>query len=82
MAATTVGRVRSRMGSTTRNRLQANQAQNSRVALPSTTGPAPKSHWNHSPGSGTQGRWTRRLPACQALRATATARRVVRSEPT
>ena len=81
MAATTVGRERSRMGTTTRKRLQASQAQNNRVATPSTTGPAPKSHWNHRPGSGTQGRWTRRLPDCQALRAAATALRVVRSEP-
>ncbi len=81
MQASTVGRALSRMGSTTRNRLQASQAQNSQVAAPSITGPAPKSHWNHRPGSGTHGRCTRRCPAAHCLRASATARRVVRSEP-
>lgn len=43
--------------------------------------PSPKSRWNHKPGSGTHGRCTRRFPASHALRAVATARRVVRSEP-
>jgi hypothetical protein len=46
MQASTVGKALSRMGSTTRNRLQASQAQNSQVAAPSITGPAAKSHWN------------------------------------
>lgn len=81
MQATTVGNVLSRMGSTTRNRDHASQAQNSHVATPPTTGPVPKSHCNHKPGSGTHGRCTRRCPASHALRTTATARRVVRSEP-
>jgi hypothetical protein len=82
MQATTVGRVLSRMGSTTRNRDHANQAQNNTALTPATAGPSPKSHWNHRPGSGTHGRCTRRCPASHALRTAATARRVVRSEPT
>ncbi len=40
-----------------------------------------QSNCNHSPGSGIHGRYTRRLPVRQAFFASATARRVVRSEP-
>ena len=56
MQAITVGRVRSRMASTTRNRHQASQAQNNVVSRPSMVGPSPKSYWNHIPGSGIHGR--------------------------
>jgi len=78
--------VRSQTGSTTRNRDQASHAQNSNVSrwlLPAPIrGPAPQSNCSHRPGSGTHGRNTRRFPARQAFFASATARRVVRSEPT
>ena len=60
MQPITVGNDLSRIGSTTRNRDHASHAQNNNDATPPTSGPAPKSHWNHRPGSGTHGRWTRR----------------------
>ena len=71
----------SRIGTTTRNRLQDSQKQNSVVATVWIRGPSPKSYWAHIPGSVTQGRNTRRCPAAWAALRTATARRVVRSEP-
>ncbi len=71
----------SRIGSTTRNLDQASHRQNSTVAAPATSGPSPKSYCAHIPGSGIQGRNTRRRPECQALFSRATARRVVRSDP-
>jgi len=80
-AANTVGAVLARIGSTTRNRDHATHAQNNVVLTPSISGPSPKSYCNHIPGSVTHGRWTRTLPARKAVLASATARRVVRSEP-
>jgi hypothetical protein len=56
MEAMTLGRERSKMGITTRKRDHDSQAQNNTVAIPATTGPSPKSYWNHIPGSGTHGR--------------------------
>ena len=61
--ATTVGSVRSQVGITTRNLDHANHAQKRFVARPSMSGPVPQSHWAHIPGSGIQGRYTRRRPA-------------------
>jgi len=81
MQAITVGSVLSKMGSTTRNRHHASQAQNSVVLRPAIVGPSPKSYWSHKPGSGTHGRYTRRLPAVHDTLTDATARRHVRSEP-
>ena len=52
----TLGKVLSKMGITTPKRDHDSQAQNSTVPTPATTGPSPKSYWNHIPGSGTQGR--------------------------
>jgi hypothetical protein len=53
MQVMTLGRVLSRMGSTTRNRHHASHAQNNVVGRPSMQGPSPKSYWDHRPGSGT-----------------------------
>ncbi len=80
-AANTLGRVLSRIGITTRNRLNASQATNSTVFTPPTTGPSPKSYCNHSPGSVTHGRCTRRFPARHDAFTAATARLVDRSDP-
>ena len=66
---------------TTRNRLQASQAQNRSVGRPSITGPLPQSNWSHMPGSVIHGRYVRRRPARYAVLASRTARRVVRSVP-
>ena len=52
----TVGRVRSHVGITTRNRDHANHAQNSNVALPPMVGPVPQSNCSHMPGSTIHGR--------------------------
>ena len=51
-----VGKARSRVGITTRNRLQATQAQNRQVVRPQTSGPLAQSYCAHIPGSGAQGR--------------------------
>lgn len=80
-AASTEGSVLSRNASTTRNRDQASHAQNSTVAAPPILGPSPKSYCHHIPGSVTHGRCTRTRPARCCARNRATARRVVRSEP-
>ncbi len=56
MQASAVPRVRSQVGITTRNRLQASQAQNRHVHRPPMSGPLAQSYWAHIPGSGTQGR--------------------------
>ncbi len=79
--AMTVGIVRSQVGMITRNLDQASHAHHSRVPRPSIVGPSAQSHWNHIPGSGIQGRKTRRWPAVYAFLAAATARLVVRSLP-
>jgi len=50
-----VGKVRSHVGSTTRNRDQPSQAQNINVPRRSTVGPAPQSNCSHNPGSATSG---------------------------
>ncbi len=76
-----VGSVRSQVGTTTRNRDQANHAQNSSVLRPAIFGPSPQSNCSHSPGSGTHGRNTLRCPDHHPFRAAATTRRVVRPEP-
>ena len=76
-----VGKVRSHVGSTTRNRDQASHAQNNNVDRPSIFGPSPQSNCSHNPGSGSHGWNTRRWPDRHALRTAPTARRVVRSEP-
>ena len=81
MQATVVARVRSQVGITTRNRLQATQAQNRQLGRPQTSGPLAQSYCAHIPGSGTHGRNTRRRPECHAFFSRATARRVVRSDP-
>ena len=77
----TVPKVRSQVGITIRNRDHASHAQNNTVGTPRTSGPVPQSNCNHMPGSVIHGRYTRRLPALHACFASATARRVVRSEP-
>lgn len=46
-----LGRVRSQVGSTTRNRDYASQAQNNNVARPPNMGRWPQSNCSHSPGS-------------------------------
>lgn len=62
MQVTSVGRVRSQVGITTRNRDQASQAQNNKVGRgspppgPGTFGPQPQSNWSHKPGSVIHGR--------------------------
>ena len=81
-----VGRVRSQVAMTTRNRDHANHRQNNNVergAPPAhgTAGPTPQSNWHHMPGSVIHGRYVRRCPARQRAFASATARRVVRSSP-
>ena len=81
MQAMRVGTVLSVTARMTRKRDQASQAQKSHVRTPSTTGPSHQSNWNHMPGSGTHGRYSRRRPTRQVFFAAATARRVVRSEP-
>jgi len=73
--------LRSQVGSTTRYRDQASQAQNSDVGRRFTRGPSAQSNCSHFPGSGSQGRLLRRGPARHAFLAAATARRVVRSVP-
>ena len=80
-AANTLGSVLSRIGITTRNRLNASHATNSTVFTPPTTGPSPKSYCNHSPGSVTHGRCTRRFPVRHDVFTAATARLVDRSDP-
>jgi hypothetical protein len=77
----TLGRVRSQAGRTTRYRDQASHAHHSHTCRRSTRGPVPQSSCSHKPGSGTQGRNTRRCPARKLRLTAATARRVVRSEP-
>src|SRR3546814_2180003 len=79
--AATVGNVLSQIGITTRNRDHANHAQNNVVFRPEIVGPSPKSYCNHSPGSVTHGRYTRRRPARNWAFASATVRRAVRSPP-
>ena len=59
--AISVGRVRSQVGITTRNLLQASHAQNSSVprsapSAPGTRGPYPQSNCSHRPGSLIHGR--------------------------
>src|SRR4051794_8985432 len=59
---------RSQVGTTTRNRDHANQAQNSIVGRglpsgPNTIGPAPQSNCSHNPGSVIQGRYDLRCPS-------------------
>jgi hypothetical protein len=79
--ANNVGNVLSTVGSTTRNRDQASHAHHNWVRFPETVGPSPQSNCSQSPGSGIHGRYTRRVPARHAFFASATARRVVGSEP-
>jgi len=62
-AAITLGRVLSRIASTTCYLDHASHATNNVVRAPSMTGPSPKSYCNHIPGSVTHGRCTRTLPA-------------------
>ena len=81
IAANTLGWDLSSNGNTIRNRHHASQKQNRIVAVPPIRGPSPKSYWAHNPGSGIQGRCTRRRPARNAVLISCTARRVVRSEP-
>ena len=68
-------------GSTTRNPGQASHRQNKITVVPPIRGPSPKSYCAHIPGSGTHGRNTRRRPAARCALTSATARRVVRSDP-
>jgi len=63
------------------NRHHANQKQNKIVEAPPMRGPSPKSYCAHNPGSGIHGRCTRAPPDRRAFLISATARRVVRSEP-
>ncbi len=69
------------IASTTRNLDHASHPQNNVVFAPSIVGPSPKSYCNHIPGSVTHGRCTRTRPTTYAAFTTATARRLVRSEP-
>ena len=66
---------------TTRNRDQASHKQNKTVAAAPILGPSPKSYCAHMPGSGIHGRCTRRRPAKYTRLISATARRLVRSDP-
>ena len=81
IAANTLGVVLSSSGTTTRNRHHANQKQNKIVEAPPIRGPSPKSYCAHIPGSGIHGRCTRARPDRHAFLISATARRVVRSDP-
>jgi hypothetical protein len=65
----------------TRNRDHASHQQNRTVSADPIRGPSPKSYCAHMPGSGTHGRYVLRCPARQAASSSATARRVVRSDP-
>ena len=80
--AKTLAAVRSRSGTTMRNRHQASQATRSTILRPPTTGPSPKSYCSHNPGSVIQGRCTRVLPSRHWVLISDSARRVVRSVPT
>ncbi len=80
-APATEGHVLSSSGRTTRYRDQASHRQNSVVFTCPISGPSPKSYCAHIPGSGMCGRCTRRRPAKYDRLISATARRVVRSDP-
>ena len=81
IAVNTLGPVLSSNGDTTRNRHHANQEKNKIVDTPPMRGPSPKSYCAHNPGSRIHGRCTRRRPELHAFLISATARRVVRSDP-
>ncbi len=67
MQATSVPRVWSQVGITTRNRYHASQAQNNDVRRAPMRGPSPQSNCSHIPGSGTHGRYGGRLPGPPCL---------------